>query len=242
MVEHAQHGPLVRALLLLALLGAAPARAECRLALLLGIDVSSSVDPAEDRLQRSGLAAALLSPRVRAAFLATPEQPVALSVFEWSGRYQQDTLLEWSLINSDAALLRAAERIQHSKRSYTAFPTAMGYAIGHAASLFRTGPNCPFKTLDISGDGINNEGFTPKIAYKAFPLQGVVVNGLPIGGAPEQAKVFAFYQNEVIRGPGAFIEIANDFKDFERAMRRKLERELAPRMIGQLGPLRQQEG
>ncbi len=44
---------------LIGLGGGAEAR-ECRLALLLAIDVSSSVDPGEDALQRGGLAASVL--------------------------------------------------------------------------------------------------------------------------------------------------------------------------------------
>ena len=35
----------------------------------------------------------------------------------------------------------------------------------------------------------------------------------------------------MIRGPGAFIEIADGYADYERAMRRKLERELGAMAI-----------
>ncbi|MEL6103903.1 MAG: DUF1194 domain-containing protein, partial [Pseudomonadota bacterium] len=74
---------------------ALPAWGDCRLALLLALDVSSSVDMVEDDLQRGGLAAALVAPEVRAAFLAGPD-PVALAVFEWSGRYNQEIILDWT--------------------------------------------------------------------------------------------------------------------------------------------------
>ncbi|MGB2892021.1 MAG: DUF1194 domain-containing protein, partial [Albidovulum sp.] len=53
---------------LLALLAAGPAAAECRLALLLALDISASVDEREDALQRGGLARALLAPAVQDAF------------------------------------------------------------------------------------------------------------------------------------------------------------------------------
>jgi hypothetical protein len=63
---------------------ASPAVAgDCRLALVLALDVSSSVDRHEHRLQRQGLARALLAPEVVRAFLIG--DPVALYVFEWSG-------------------------------------------------------------------------------------------------------------------------------------------------------------
>jgi hypothetical protein len=62
-------------------------------------------------------------------------------------------------------------------------------------------------------------------------MGGVAVNALAIGGAPELADWFA---QEVIRGPGAFVEVARDYSDFEKAMRRKLEREVAARAVGAL--------
>lgn len=205
----------------------------CRLALLLAMDVSSSVDAAEDVLQRNGIVAALISPEVEAAFFATA-QPVALAVYEWSGRYNQEVLLDWILIDSKARLLQAAETIAASKRSHNDFPTAMGYALGFGAGMFQRGPDCLYRTLDVAGDGQNNEGFSPAQAYNAFPFSGVTVNGLVINGADYEAEtgLIAFYKGQVIRGPGAFVEIANGFEDYERAMRRKLERELTPPVIG----------
>ncbi len=225
---------MVRALAILAALCFADsAAAQCRLALVLALDVSSSVDAREDRLQRDGLTSALLSPEIVTAFLETPEAPVALAVYEWSGRYRQTRLLNWTLMDSRAAILSAATAISESKRSVNEFPTAMGYAIGHAATVFREGPECLFRTLDVSGDGINNDGFGPRLAYRNFPLNGVTVNGLAIGGAAQEDEaLFAFFRNEVIKGPGAFLEIAEDYDDFERAMRRKLLREVRARMIG----------
>ena len=62
---------------------------DCRLALVLALDVSASVDSHEDRLQREGLARALVAPEVVRAFLAGA--PVALYVFEWSGPLHQVT-------------------------------------------------------------------------------------------------------------------------------------------------------
>ncbi len=214
--------------------GAAPA-AECRLALVLAIDVSSSVDDGEDRLQRGGLAAALIAPEVQRAFLAG-NLPVALAAYEWSGRYNQSLLLDWRLIEGPGDLLVAAEAIGLSKRSHNDFPTAMGYALGFGANLLRRAPACLFRTLDMAGDGENNEGFRPAEAYAAFPFAGVVVNGLVINGADFEGEVelIEFYRSEVLRGPGAFLEVADGFEDYERAMRRKLERELSPRAIGAL--------
>ncbi len=37
-----------------------------------------------------------------------------------------------------------------------------------------------------------------------------------------------YYREKIIHGPGAFIEIANDYDDFARAFLRKLLREITP--------------
>ena len=219
---------------MVALSAASPAAA-CRLALLLALDVSSSVDATEDRLQRGGLVAALTSPEVRAAFFAV-DAPVALAVFEWSGRYNQEVVLEWILIDSPAALLTAAETIAASKRSHNEFPTAMGYALGYGAEMLRRAPNCASQTIDMAGDGQNNEGFGPRLAYREFDFADVTVNGLVVNAAEfaSETQLIEFYRTEVLWGPGAFMEVAQGFEDYERAMRRKLERELTPPVIGGL--------
>lgn len=212
---------------------AAPANAQdhCRLALLLALDVSASVDANEYALQQSGLAAALISPQVRQGFFNGPG-PVALAIYEWSGRFQQDTVLDWTLIETEADLVRAAEIVASTTRRTTDFPTAIGYAIGHAASMFARAPACLFQTLDISGDGQNNDGFPPASAYEHFPLDGVTVNGLAIGGASRLIE--EYYAAEIIRGPGAFVEYARNHDDFADAMQRKLERELRAMILGGL--------
>lgn len=213
--------------------------ANCRLALVLALDVSSSVDPYEDRLQRRGLAAALLAEDVQAAILADPNYPIALHVFEWSGRYQQTTLLDWRLMRGPADIVDAAATLAESNRAYANFPTALGYALGHAATQLARAPLCERQTVDVSGDGRNNAGFGPQTAYRHFDFSNVTVNGLAIGGSEDHLP--HYYRTEVIRGPGAFVEVAADFSDFQRAMERKLIRETASPQIGAL-PSRERGG
>lgn len=184
-------------------------------------------------MQRGGLVSALTAPEVVEAFFAA-DLPVALGVYEWSGRYNQQVILDWTMIDSRAALLRAAEVVAASERSHNDFPTAMGYALGFGAQMFARAPRCLKQTLDMAGDGQNNEGFGPQAAYREFPFSEVTVNGLVVNAADFEGELglIAFYQGEVLHGPGAFIVIANGFEDYERAMRRKLERELTPAAIG----------
>ena len=211
----------------------AQAEEQCRLALLLGMDVSASVDEAEYSLQINGLISALLSPEVQNGFLNGPG-PVAFAVYEWSGRFQQDMLVNWTMIRTQEDLVNVTEQIARATRQHADFPTALGYAIGFAAERFAEAPPCLFQTLDISGDGQNNDGFPPEAAYEHFALNGVTVNGLAIGGASREIELY--YESEVIRGPGAFVEHALNHDHFEEVMRRKLERELRVMILGSLEP------
>ena len=213
---------------------ASPAAAQCRLALALGLDVSSSVDAGEYQLQRDGLAAALLSDEVKRALFSAPGQWVTLAVYEWSGRWQQGLVLDWIALTGEGALTEAAERIAGATRSFDEYPTALGAALGYGATLLGRAPDCERRTLDVSGDGVNNEAFGPAQAYRAFPFGDTIVNGLVNTGS--DPNVAAFYLAHVLRGPGAFLERAGDFRDFEAAMRRKLEREIGFAVIGEMTP------
>ena len=228
---------MIRALIALGLAVLAnPVKAEqCRLALALALDISVSVDEREDILQRQGLASALIAPEVQEAFFSSP-MPVALSVYEWSGRDIQRVILNWRMIEGVDDLFSASAQISRSVRSDSGSATAMGHALAFGASLMSQAPKCLFQTIDLSGDGSNNDGYGPQITYRHFPFQNTVVNGLVINAADFEGELFLipFFENNVLHGPGAFLEVAQGFEDFERAMRRKLERELTGLQIGLL--------
>ena len=210
--------------LLVALAAGAGEAAECRLALSLGLDVSSSVDAREYRLQTHGLAAALVAPEVREAFLAQPGAPVKLQIYEWSGWQQQVVRIDWTEIRGEADLAGVAARLAGQERSFEQYPTAVGLALMFGLQSLGRQTGCVRRTLDLSGDGTNNDGLSPDMARLEVPSEGITVNGLVIGA---NGKTLArYYQQFVIQGPGAFVEVADDYDDFERAMRRKLLREL----------------
>jgi len=231
MGEHAKHRFLV--VLAAIWLAAAPAAArDCRIALSLGLDVSSSVDPREYALQLGGLSAALRDPEVVAAFLAVPRTEVALHVFEWSGRRQQQVAIDWVWIADEADLAAVAARLDAHRRSFSRHATAIGQAILFGAEALARRPECAELKLDISGDGETNDGVSPAIARRSPLLDRVTINGLVIGVTRRILR--AHYETFVIHGPGAFVEMADDHADFSRAMRRKLVRELQPKAVSVL--------
>jgi hypothetical protein len=230
------------AALLLALAFATPASA-CRQALALGLDVSGSVDSAEYALQFRGLAAALTSPEV-ASVLLEGGAPVALAVYEWSGPPDQRLILPWTDITDAGVLADVAARIASTPRAGGSVTTAVGSAMIYGAMLLAERPDCPRHTLDISGDGLSNTGPHPRglpLPQTGRPLTvnalaiGVVRRNALDGGYPGIAELTAWFRAHVIRGPGAFVEAALGFADFEAAMTRKLLRELDGMVVGDLG-------
>lgn len=226
MGQHGKHGHLVNGRAAAALLAlAAPSTASaCATALALGLDVSYSVDAAEHRLQTGGLAAAFRHPDVIDAILSA--DGVMVAVYEWSGFFQQDVIIGWTWLGDQDAIEAFAQRIDGHRRGREDWPTALGRAVEFAARLHDTNPrDCARRVIDISGDGVNNHGVAPDWYARRGVLDGFTVNGLAIRGSePDPAE---YYRRHLIHGPGAFVETADGYEDFPRAIVRKLVRELA---------------
>ncbi len=205
--------------------------AECRLALLLALDVSSSVDASEYVLQRDGLAAALEHQDVVDVIVHSPGG-IAFAVYEWSGRRQSVVIQDWVMLRNRADIAAVSDRLRRAKRSFSQFPTAMGHALGFGAGMLRAAPRCDRQVIDLSGDGITNDGYWPQLAYEHFPFAGVTVNGLAVLGA--DPGVITHFEFEVLHGPGAFLETAPGYAGYERAMVRKLYREIQDRVVGEV--------
>ncbi|MDF1853988.1 DUF1194 domain-containing protein [Pseudooceanicola sp.] len=224
-------------------LGAA-ALAECRLALVLALDVSGSVSGTEYRLQLDGVANALMNPEVSEAILAIPGATVGLTVFEWSGPRFQRVLVDWSDLATAEDILRVAATLRATKRSPTEPSTAIGNAMAFAAASLLNGPRCDREVIDISGDGKSNNGPNPR---DVLLLPQVTINALAIGGElidPAElrpvglAELTAYFRAYVLRGPQAFVETAIGFSAFQEAMVRKLKRELQILAVSDAEPLR----
>ncbi|MDP3263635.1 MAG: DUF1194 domain-containing protein [Tabrizicola sp.] len=212
---------------------AAPASADCRLALLLAVDVSRSVDAADYVIQTEGLAAALTDPAVQAEFLSA-EGNVALAVYYWSGSSHQEIVVPWVMVETPAQLAVVVDQVRARPRPQVNLPTALGWSLVYARDVLNDAPPCARQVLDVAGDGQNNDGISAASAYRRVDFGDVVVNGLAIG--EHESGVAAYYRDEVIRGPGAFVEFAPTQGDYPRAIRRKLLRELRGPMLGAVAP------
>jgi hypothetical protein len=210
------------------------AEAACRQALVLAIDVSSSVDATEYALQMQGMAEVLTDTEIQARLLENPDAPIELSIFEWSGRSNQRLILNWTRIETPSDLEKISHLLRLQTRPGGTNPTAIGNALAFAGQLLAQRPDCWRHTVDISGDGKNNDGMRPKLG-KTHPIYDrATVNALVIGKAFENTSEIAgnviselnsYFRQEVLHGPDAFIETALGFEDVARALKRKLLRE-----------------
>ena len=217
--------------------------AACGQALVLGLDVSGSVDPIEYQLQRDGLAAALTSQAVSDVLLTAGSAPTDIAVFEWSGPNHQILIQPWTTISDENTLRSLARNLRTQPRIAGNLTTAIGSAMIYGAALLDQRKDCWRRTMDISGDGLANTGPRPQDVPAALFDENVIINGLVIGngeiiGRDERAadikELSSYYRAYVIRGAGAFVETALGFEDYANAMERKLLRELQSLALSEL--------
>lgn len=218
------------ALLLFALVGfhPGPARAQpaaVDLALVLAIDASYSVDRREFQQQVQGLARAFVSPRVIAAIEALPNRTISVAVTHWSKANAQVVSVPWTLIDGAPAALAFATRVADMTRRTADGATSISGAIRHAFRLLEQCPCQPQRrTVDVSGDGRNNNGPPLAPVRLEADARGVTVNGLAI--LNEISTLNFYYERRVVAGPAPFVEVAADYDDYARAIERKLLREI----------------
>lgn len=203
------------------------------LALVLAADVSSSMTRVEVALQRDGYADALLSPSVLAAIRGGAHKRMAVTYLEWSGEGMAQVVVKWTILDTASSVEQVAETI----RSFVAEPsrrsragrTSISYALRYSAYQFRSLPwQTERRVIDISGDGINNDGDEVEPARAEALGSRITINGLPIGNGVNGGEPLSdYYARAVIGGDNAFIEPVASVRDFEIAMERKLQREIA---------------
>ena len=204
------------------------------LELALAVDVSRSVDEEEARLQREGYIAAFRHPRVIEAIRHGPIGRIAVSYFEWGGYGNAHLVVDWTLIKDKANADSFADALSRTV-PMSARRTGISGAIDYGAALFdRNRFDGRRRVIDVSGDGANNSGELVTVARDRAVAAGITINGLPIlngrespGGWRQIENLDLYYRDCVIGGPGAFYIVAGDFRDFARAVLRKLILEIA---------------
>jgi Ca-activated chloride channel family protein len=205
--------------LLLTPLLAAPAAA-CGLALVLAVDVSGSVDTREYRIQMDGLAAALRDEIVADALVS---QQAQITLIQWTGSSRQRQTIPWRAMTSLSDVLDLADAIQNDLRRWRNFSTAIGEAVALSVKSFDAVLSCERRVIDVSGDGVSNEGEPPENLRGLLTDRKVTVNALAI--ETDSTDLTGYFFEHLIHGEGAFVITANGFEDYPAQIRRKLQRE-----------------
>lgn len=211
------------------------------LELVLAVDVSSSIDETEARRQREGHVAALADPDIISAIQSGGYGRIAVVYLEWADADFQRVVAPWTVIETEqdaqvfAATLATAPFVSGRR-------TAIGAAIESSVTLMEENAfEGVRQVIDISGDGPQNSGSSLSAARQRAEAANITINGLPIAGGRQHPfrpsvsiDVSAYFENQVIAGPGAFISPSNEHDDFVDALRRKLIIEIAgldPRLL-----------
>ena len=204
-----------------------PPAVACDLALALAVDVSGSVDTTEYRIQMDGLAAGLRDPIVSEALVRGQAQ---LMLVQWTGSSRQKITVPWTRIDSFDALDQFADQVANDARVWRNFSTAIGEALEMTMTHFDTVSDCKRHLIDISGDGVSNEGVEPSELHKSLRTQGVTVNAIAI--EESEPDLTAYFFENVIVGEGAFVVSATGFADYPERIRKKLLREVTQQTAG----------
>lgn len=203
------------------------ARADERmeLHLVLAFDVSASVNDAEFALQRRGTVEALRSFRIRAAIEAAPGG-IAIAIVQWSSIGQQALGLDWVHLQTADQIDAFADAVGAMPRRLSGGGTMIHAGLGFAAEMFETAPGeARRQVIDLSGNGRTDDERALLEMRDRLNRAGVVINGLAI--EEDHKDLTQYFYRVVIGGAGAFVETADDFPVFEKAMERKLYREIS---------------
>jgi hypothetical protein len=211
------------------------AAADVDLELILAVDVSYSMDPDEQALQREGYILGLTSPEFLSALKQGAHGRIAITYFEWAGIADQKVVVPWRIIDGEGTAKTFTDEMAAApyRRAYR---TSISGALLYASPLFDANPFHGLRrTVDVSGDGVNNQGPPVTTIRDELLAKTVTINGLPImlkrpmAASMDIENLDVYYEDCVIGGPGAFVVPIKEREHFKDATRTKLVLEVAGR-------------
>lgn len=222
--------------LLLATASESVAAERVDLALVIAVDVSTSMDAGEKQMQQRGFVEAFRRPEIIDAICGGAEGRIAVAYVEWGGAGPQKIVVPWTLIANGVDAWSFSLKLEANVPTRLRRGTSLSGALGYASGLLRqTGYEPTRSVVNISGDGVNNIGPDLGAVRAELLAEGITINGLSIvydkasedGEKPlPPEELYAYFQHEVIGGPGAFAMPVTSFADYPQAIYRKLLREI----------------
>jgi hypothetical protein len=203
--------------------------------LVLAVDISYSMDPEEQALQREGYIAGITSLEFIQALRGGMHGKVAVTYFEWAGPGDQAIIVPWRLLDGPEAAVGMANEIARAPYRRAMY-TSIASALRFAKPLFdASGYHGARRVIDVSGDGTNNSGPLLTPVRDDVLAAGITINGLPImlkrptPSSLDIENLDIYYEDCVIGGPGAFVIPIRERSQFKDAVRTKLVLEIAGR-------------
>ena len=204
--------------------------------LVLAVDISYSMDPEEQALQREGYIAGITSREFMQALREGMHGKVAMTYFEWAGPFDQQVVVPWRLIDGPETADAFASDIARAPFR-RASRTSVSGALNFGKLLFdASGFRGIRRVIDVSGDGANNSGPLVTLVRDDVVAAGITINGLPImlkrpnSFTMDLDRLDVYFEDCVIGGPGAFVVPIRQREQFKEAIRTKLVLEIASRM------------
>jgi len=205
------------------------------LELILAVDVSYSMDPDEQELQREGYVQALRSQEFLDALRQGAHGRIAIMYFEWAGQFDQQILMPWRLIDGPEAAYAVADELERAPYRRASRTSISGGLLFGKPLFDNSGYRGQRRVIDVSGDGANNAGVPVALTRDEVVAAGITINGLPImlkrprSNMMDIENLDVYYEDCVIGGPGAFVVPIHDRSQFIEATRTKLILEIAGR-------------
>lgn len=214
-------------------------------ALVLGIDVSSSISKKRWSLQMNGYAQAFRDATIARLVQTGLYGAIEVTAFVWAGCSSQKTIIDWTTIVDSAAAKAFAKEFTKIRRPFDGNTCPAG-ALSFAGKQLASAPHTATRlVIDLSGDGeadvsyhVNDRVVSTAEVRNQLVARGVTINGLAMtvpndieltSGGQDSVPVVQFYRDQVMGGRGSFMEVvldADSQSEFLKALRRKLAKEL----------------
>ncbi|MGF7006270.1 DUF1194 domain-containing protein [Aminobacter sp. BE322] len=203
-------------------------------AIVFAVDVSGSVDPATAEMQREGHAEAISSQAVLSAIARTHAGCVAITYVEWSSYGQMRSVVPWTKVCGTEEAQAVASAIRkggdRGLSCEAMCQTSISFAIDLSVGLLDSyAGNASNKIIDISANGINNDGLSVDKSRQRAIAAGCTINAIAL---PEirlgvRQDLSRYFADNVIGGPNAFVMPLNSPSLYTSALRQKLVKEIS---------------
>ena len=110
---------------------------------------------------------------------------------QWTGSTRQQVTVPWTSLDSFVTLDAFANKVQTNPRLWRNFSTAIGEALAFSMAEFKTVSDCKRHLIDLSGDGVSNEGIEPASLRPKLRQAQIVVNAIAIvESEPDLTAIF----------------------------------------------------